>query len=50
MEMQKTAVTGIGSLLAMVTAERINIFLAMIIGVLTVTHLSIQIYRLIKKK
>jgi hypothetical protein len=50
MEIQKTAVTGIGSLLAMVTAERINIFLAMIIGVLTVTHLSIQIYRLIKKK
>jgi hypothetical protein len=50
MEIQKTAVTGIGSLLAMVTAERINIFLAMIIGVLTVTHLSIQIYRLLKKK
>lgn len=50
MDMHKVAVTGIGSLLAMITADRINIFLAMLIGVLTVTHLSIQIYRLIKKK
>ena len=50
MEMQKTAVTGVGSLLAMITADRINIFLAMLIGILTVTHLTIQIYRLLKKK
>jgi hypothetical protein len=50
MEIQKTAVTGIGSLLAMITAERINVFLATVIGILTVAHLSIQIYRLLKKK
>ena len=36
--------------MAMFTAERFNVFLATVIGVLTVAHLSIQIYRLIKKK
>lgn len=50
MEVHKTAVTGVGGLLAMITVEQVNAVLGTVIGVLTVLHLSILIFKSLRKK
>lgn len=48
--MHKTAFFGIGGLVAMATLERLNMLLGTLVGLLTVTHLCIQIIKTLKKK
>lgn len=50
MEVHKTAVTGVGGLLAMFTVEQLNAVLGAVIGLLTVFHLCILIFKSLRKK
>lgn len=50
MDAHKTAVTGVGGLLAMFTVEQLNAVLGTVIGFLTVFHLCILIFKSLKKK
>ena len=50
MEVHKTAVSGVGGLLAMITLEQVNVLLGTVIGFLTITHLSILIFKSVRKK
>lgn len=50
MEIHKTAVTGVGGFIAMITVEQVNAVLGTVIGVLTVFHLSILIFKSLRKK
>lgn len=50
MDAHKTAVTGVGGLLAMFTVEQLNAVLGTVIGFLTVFHLCILIFKSLRKK
>jgi hypothetical protein len=50
MEIHKTAATGIGGILAMITIEQLNVWLGTLIALLTITHLSILIAKSLRKK
>lgn len=50
MDAHKTAVTGVGGLLAMLTVEQLNAVLGTVIGFLTVFHLCILIFKSLRKK
>lgn len=50
MELHKTAVTGVGGILAMITIEQLNVYLGTLIALLTVTHLCILIVKSLRKK
>lgn len=50
MELHKTAVTGVGGILAMITIEQLNVYLGTLIALLTVTHLTILIVKSLRKK
>ena len=50
MELHKTAVTGVGGILAMITVEQLNVYLGTLIAFLTIMHLCILIAKSIRKK
>lgn len=50
MDAHKTAATGVGGLLAMLTVEQLNAVLGTVIGLLTVLHLCILIFKSLRKK
>jgi len=50
MEVHKTAVTGVGGLLAMLTIEQLNVYLGTLIALLTIAHLIILIVKSLRKK
>lgn len=42
--------SGVGGIVAMFTLEKFNAFLGTVAGLLTVTHLSIQIFKALRRK
>jgi hypothetical protein len=50
MEIHKTVLAGAGGIVAMLTIEQFNRIVGAIIGVLTVLHLSILIFKSLRKK
>ena len=50
MEIHKTAITGVGGILAIFTLEKFNVVLGTISGVLTITLLSIQIFKSLRRR
>jgi hypothetical protein len=49
METHKTAIAGVGGILAMFTLEKFNVLLGTLVGVLTLVHLGIQIVKHLRK-
>ena len=50
MEMHKTAITGVGGILAIFTLEKLNVVLGTVSGVLTIALLSIQILKALRRR
>jgi hypothetical protein len=50
MEMQKTAITGVGGILAIFTLEKFNVILGTVSGLLTIALLSVQLFRLLQRR
>jgi hypothetical protein len=50
MEIHKTVLAGAGGIVAMLTVEQFNRVVGAVIGVLTVLHLSILIFKSLRKK